>query len=102
MNVEIETVATKFLFWEHLFSIFSICPLQCVPARIPVVFSLRFCVLTFICTSVEHHCSASKALQVIFACAVDFAFKRAFNLMTISTFVLYCFCSKCNLVVPGT
>jgi hypothetical protein len=35
-----------------------------------------------------------------FACAVDFAFKRSFNLMIISTFVLYCFCSNI-LVVTG-
>jgi hypothetical protein len=29
MNVEIETVATQFLYWEYLFRIFSIGSLRC-------------------------------------------------------------------------
>ncbi len=30
MNVEIETVAARFLFWEHLFQILGIGSLQCI------------------------------------------------------------------------
>ncbi len=32
MNIEIGTVASQFLFWEHLFQIFSIGSLQCTLA----------------------------------------------------------------------
>ncbi len=35
MNVEIANVATKFLFWEYLFQIFSIGSLQCTWRRPP-------------------------------------------------------------------